>query len=65
MPYLVHLLSSSERFGHEFLGFTGFRIDLLQSVHQFQVFGTERVDQRTGLSGERLDRLSIVLAQPL
>jgi len=49
------------KYGHKFLGFTGFRIDFLQSVHQFEVFGTELVEQRLSLSAERFERLGIIL----
>src|SRR6516164_1245906 len=53
------------KYGHEFRGFTGFRIDLLQSVHQFEVFGTKLVEQRIGLFVERLERLVIILLRSL
>ena len=61
MPYLVHLLSSSESMDMNSLASLDFGSNSLQSVHQFEVFGTELVDQRIGLFGERLDRLSIGL----
>src|SRR6516162_6682483 len=53
------------KYGHEFRGFTGFRIDLLQSVHQSGVFGPELVEQRIGLFVERLERLVIILLRSL
>ena len=56
MLYLVHLLSSSESMDINSLASLD---DLLQSVHQFEVLGTELIDQRIGLFDERLDRLSI------
>ena|SRR5262252_1513726 len=59
MASLGAVLIKLRKYEHKFLGFTGIGIDLLQSVHQFEVFGTELVDQRFGLFGERLDRLSI------
>jgi hypothetical protein len=34
---------------------------LLQTVHQFEVFGTELVDQRLSLFAERFERLGIIL----
>ena len=34
---------------------------MLQSVHQFEVFGTELVEQRIGLFVERFKGLGIVL----
>src|SRR5437764_13210714 len=49
------------KYGHKFLGFTGFRIDFLQSVHQFEVFGTKLVEQRLSLFAERFKRLGIIL----
>ena len=34
---------------------------MLQSVHQFEIFGTELVGQRFGLFFERFERLGIIL----
>ena len=47
--------------GHKFFAFTGSQVDFFQSLYHFGVFGTEFVDQRIGLFGERFHRLGIVL----